>query len=196
MLLLLQYTNRACILVSLALCLALSFLWVRSYRVYDYWQRNRDVMVHVSSNWGDVTVVRAKPPITNPEEWDHKFRYSNPGPPRLRRSPQAPGTKSLYFLAFDIHRLSTRPPRNPGEPRQGVDGVAVLLHYWFLCALSAIAPSLWALNYLRRRARRRRGACPQCGYDLRASPDRCPECGAIATPAAPPIQNSSEIVRT
>jgi hypothetical protein len=49
----------------------------------------------------------------------------------------------------------------------------------YLIPLFAIAPALWLKKSLRQSRRFSSGLCPACGYDLRATPDRCPECGAI-----------------
>ena len=59
---------------------------------------------------------------------------------------------------------------------------------WFVCAATAALPALVMVRSagLRRRARRARGQCPQCGYDLRMTPHRCPECGAASDSANGP----------
>jgi hypothetical protein len=58
----------------------------------------------------------------------------------------------------------------------------LILPLWLLAALFSLPRTL---PMLKRRLRRRipAGCCKRCGYDLRATPDRCPECGAIPTPS-------------
>jgi hypothetical protein len=75
----------------------------------------------------------------------------------------------LTFYAWD----QVRP--NSGVVERGVR--------WFV-ALAISGRVYWALAWRRydrefRRQLAERELCTECGYDLRATSDRCPECGAV-----------------
>jgi hypothetical protein len=57
----------------------------------------------------------------------------------------------------------------------------LVLPAWLLLLTTASWPLLLTIKYWRKsrthRARGRKGYCLACGYDLRGSKDRCPECG-------------------
>ncbi len=51
---------------------------------------------------------------------------------------------------------------------------------WIPVLIFVICP-LWLISPTsRRRKRKKLGLCLKCGYDLRASKERCPECGCVA----------------
>ena len=58
---------------------------------------------------------------------------------------------------------------------------AVQVPFWFLLSVAAAWPVAWIVNRFRPRPP---GRCRGCGYDLRATPGRCPECGRAAAAAA------------
>jgi hypothetical protein len=64
---------------------------------------------------------------------------------------------------------------------------------WLLPLLLSVFPTIRLIHFLRdfrSRWRLRRGLCPQCLYDLRATPTRCPECGYTPHRSLP-VQSST-----
>jgi hypothetical protein len=54
----------------------------------------------------------------------------------------------------------------------------IRMPYWLIMALFLLPAAAWLHRHVRRRYRLRHGLCLSCGYDLRESPAKCPECGA------------------
>jgi hypothetical protein len=76
-------------------------------------------------------------------------------------------------LGFKFDRVVDQVDFGPGET------VVVAIPYWFIIFALLVVPAIDLRGFLHFRHRRKRGLCPTCGYDLRASPDRCPECGTM-----------------
>jgi hypothetical protein len=108
------------------------------------------------------------PPVTHLRY----FGYGSDGP--LSRD-WGRGYTPLSRAGFGMEaRRQTRSAHYTGI--WGVTRSAKITH-WFLAILMGIFPTIWL--WRRCRTRVSPGFCAECGYDLRATPDRCPECGII-----------------
>ena len=74
------------------------------------------------------------------------------------------------FLGFSVHRFLL-----PGIPME------VVAPLWAVAAAAAVLPAVALRRWRRERKQRHHGHCTSCGYDLRATPGRCPECGTQGT---------------
>jgi hypothetical protein len=80
---------------------------------------------------------------------------------------------NLSGLTFEIKAT------NPAQPALRTQSASLFIRHWLLLIVTTLLPTLWLVRRRHRLIRERRaaGRCMHCGYDLRSSPDRCPECG-------------------
>jgi hypothetical protein len=92
--------------------------------------------------------------------------------------PPAP-SGAIRFLGLVVGR-----EQRAGRAGSSEATTAIAVPFWMLMLVLAAPFACWTILPLRRARRslrrRRLGLCAACGYDLRGSQSRCPECGAEA----------------
>jgi hypothetical protein len=169
--------------LSAVLCLVAAVLWVRSYWVNDNWVRDEPGWrMGVGSArgqvaWRHVTYTPGTPVQFSGAPGYQAFTITS----SAGMSMAMPGSWSFAgFRGNHFHMTAGRPPGPSGSIV--VEEFTVLL--WAPLLTTGVFPALWLLLWVRRRSRTPAGCCPNCGYDLRATPDRCPECGAVSAKEA------------
>jgi hypothetical protein len=188
--------------VSLVLCVAAAALWGRSLTHFEQigigrtrWpQANEYRTFSVGLAWHSNTLrldvrryARLPAYFDNmlPErssawrqQWTAEFRANHPPGWRwnfdgeretLLMNGYPPGWRARYYP-------SKSSPNEPGGT------FTLSVRPWLPTLLTAVLPAIWLYRFLKARRAHRPGLCQHCGYDLRATPDRCPECGTVAGP--------------
>jgi hypothetical protein len=146
---------------SMVLCVVTVVLWVRSHWYVTILDRvSGPPEGHgISLYRGDLTLAQIHQP-NSPRGWLFvDERFNGPHPPK----------RSITVI--------------PGIERGGKPGYSqyVSISLAYPLAALAVLPAIRASRALRAGRRSADDVCPVCGYDLRATPARCPECGTTPT---------------
>ena len=187
--------------LSLLLCVAIVVAGARSYARMDHlqWGGDKAAGARVNSafwdwklEWGLIDVGREARALTcgSVEDALRMEQMSTPhflhrtGPATRARPLGGTFWNRLDFFWYHQQRQSGVP--NPAAPVRWVsrssDHWYIRAPLWPFALATGAPPAAWWVVRRRRMQRRARlGLCQHCGYDLRATPGRCPECVTIAT---------------
>jgi hypothetical protein len=195
-------------IISLTLCLATVALWVRSWHKGQSVERvDPRRRIVITSTYGVVQLTRwdgaFQPPSVAPTAYNspppgawrkwmywHGRNIGDTGPTDWAYPPAFSGSDRWWQNAgFDAFDYKHKPLRNPNafalhdwlQPQWLGRERSVVVPYWAIAVAFCMLPGIVFLRFVGRGRHFRAGVCPSCGYDLRATPHRCPECGKVIT---------------
>ncbi len=160
--------------VAWVVLIACLLIWISGYFF--------DVFLAYCWHKTDGSVREERISFSNGEIWYlSAFSPINTGVPRgfngtITRNPAAHFVDPRSFLGFVL------PHQDPNSVMVVAGGQVYRLiaaPWWFLSLIPA-GLIVWRFRVnRRRRLAMTKNLCVQCGYDLRGTPERCPECGTV-----------------
>lgn len=202
-----RYILNSLTALSLLLCIAAAIFWARSYRKTTTLGPADATQFISGNHWAEIGSTSGKFYLLlngtgfvasyNPPSRECRFTVTSPiaqvQANSIREAIAFPWRDSMsqhdwFFGSWEEKRIrppifqpsiTTFPPRP--APASWPTYRMLTLQPWSVVAALAILPLLrlpiWLLRRRQARNRRQVGLCPNCQYDLRATPHRCPECG-------------------
>jgi hypothetical protein len=194
-----RYLFNALAALSLGLCIATTVAGIRSYWRADWVTATRWHRWQLAQERGAITFsVESQYPASlsgNPltikfsgpaEPFSHQWKFLS-----MDQNAHAGRYWPVNKLSFGQTAFTTAGYTQSSIPHttnsitlaiHATKGILWYFPVWCVVALAALIPICWLWkNSDRRKTRHRieKHLCMHCGYDLRATPDRCPECGTI-----------------
>ena len=163
--------------LSLLLSVTAVVMWVRSYWRFEECGHlsGESESIHWAAHWAasssrGVVQLRTAEEQSFVRGW---YAYSIPYP----RDQHGELVDAWPVFGFALFAYRTQIPTGKPGLYWIFTGNVVMFPWWYIAALSSILPvALVGRTWKASRSRRQPHLC-RCGYDLRASSDRCPECG-------------------
>ena len=165
--------------LSLVLCVANAFIWIRAAAktelvtaqpavdgvIYFAMSAHSDLVVGQIFPWGD----------HNP-----RFRYDDTVRDITQDIPTMFNARFLWAVRYSKTSFAQLGVQHPKFANRNF--LIVAIPYWLICCFSGALPATQVGRRIHRKFKPPpAGLCCHCGYDLRATPERCPECGTAAS---------------